>query len=88
MTPSSPVLKNIIDLPEVTLAKHQPEYVPLPAIIGNDQNGIITTRWTLSWRERIRLLIHGDLWLQQMTFHRGFSPVKLTVTQPDITECL
>ncbi|HKQ24130.1 MAG TPA: hypothetical protein VJT81_06775 [Burkholderiales bacterium] len=64
----------------VTLAKDQPEYLPLPAHRGED--GIVTTCWQLSIRERFKVLFAGRLWLQQMTFDQPLQPQRPSVERP------
>ena len=83
MKPISPVIPGKA-LKEIVFAKHQPEYIPLPAIRAADPTGTVTTRWHLSWRERFQILFHGDLWLQMFTFHKLLQPVKLTTKCPDL----
>jgi hypothetical protein len=89
MIPSSPVLKGLaVELPELEIAKDQPEYIPLPALVSNDFSGTVTTRWQLSWRERFRVLWTGDIWVQMMCFHKPTTPVKVLAKQPPVWECL
>jgi len=64
---------------EVVFAKDQPEYIPLPAIY---KDGIVTTRWSLSWRERFRILFSGSLWLMIATFGEPLQPVKMSTECP------
>lgn len=80
MTPASPVLKRA-EHPEIVYAKNQPPYIPLPAVRSDD--GRVTTRWRLTWRERLTLLLRGDLYLQVLTFGGPLQPVKLSVTEPE-----
>jgi hypothetical protein len=77
--PIAPVVPGL-DLPVVTFAEDQPEYLPLPA--WRDANGTVVTRWRLSLKERIRVLFTGDLWLTLMTFNHPLQPVKLTTDCP------
>lgn len=76
----------VIIMAEHLYAADQSEYDRLPAFKTNDQYGKVTTRWKLSWRERWAILVHGDLWLQLLTFNKPLQPVKLMVTQPPISE--
>jgi hypothetical protein len=88
MIPATPVLlKPIVKPREIVYAKDQPEYVPLPALVSDD-DGVVTTRWSLTWRERIVLLFGGNLYLQVLTFHRRLQPVKLMVDEPEMNDCL
>ncbi len=79
MTPITPVLPGF-DLEITTFAKDQPEYVPLPS--HRQPDGTVTTRWRLTWSERLRVFLTGDLWLQLLTFNKPLQPVKLTTTCP------
>lgn len=79
MKPTTPVIPGS-KVPEVVFAKDQPQYIPLPAHITED--GIVITRWRLSFMERLRLMLGGSLWLSVMTFNRPLQPVKLDVQCP------
>jgi len=79
MKPITPVVPGL-DLPTVTFAKDQPEYLPLPA--WRDADGTVVTRWRLSLKERVQILFTGDLWLTLMTFNHPLQPVKLTTVCP------
>ena len=79
MKPVSPVLPG---QPEVVYAKDQPQYNLLPAIKGID--GMVITRWKLSWKERLIVLLNGDIYLQVLTFNRPLQPVKLSVEPPEL----
>lgn len=79
MKPVSPVIPGI-NLPEVVFAKDQPEYIPLPAFKTGD--GMVITRWSLTWRERIRVLFSGSIWLSVLTFNGPLQPVKLDAECP------
>ena len=79
MKPMTPVVPGCTT-PEVVYAKDQPEYIPLPSHRTDD--GTVITRWKLSIRERIRLLIGGSLWLSVLTFNHPLQPVKLDAQCP------
>ena len=73
----SPVYEPAEDLwgaKEVTIAKDHPTYAPLPMIAFGD--GMIVTRWQLSWRERLSVLIGGSVWLAMLTGNR-VPPMKM-----------
>jgi len=78
MLPATPVLDGYR---EVVIAKDQPEYIPLPAVI---RHGIVTSRWKMTWRERIVALLTGNVYLQVMTFNRPLQPVILSVDKPQM----
>lgn len=73
---------NLIDFPEahVVIAENQPEYLPMPAYIYDDQ--VITCCWKLSFRERLSLLFHGEIWHSMWTFGKHLQPQRLDVDKP------
>jgi len=79
MKPISPVVKGF---EEVVIAKDQPEYLPLPAIICDD--GRVISRWRLSLKERIKVFFTGNLWLHQLAFHQPLQPQLPTVDIPKL----
>jgi len=78
----SPVLKGVA---EVVMGKDQPEYLPLPAIKSKEK-GIVTTKWKLSWKERLNILFVGSVYLQVWTFGKRLQPVRLFVEKPEIKD--
>jgi hypothetical protein len=64
----------------LTFAKNQPEYLPLPA--HRDNAGTVTTCWGLTFRERMRVLLTGKFFLQQMTFNQPLQPIRPTADNP------
>lgn len=60
----------------ITYAKDQAPYLPLPVIRINSSNGLVISRWSLSWIERLRILIFGDLYISQLTFSQPLQPIK------------
>jgi hypothetical protein len=75
---------NLVSFPEqtVVIAKHQPQYRPLPAHEYGDDEGRIVCCWSLSWRERLKLLWTGRIWHHILTFHYPLQPQLLDVTKP------
>lgn len=76
MTPSSPIVPGR-QLAETVFAKDQPEYQPLP--VWRDTDGTVLSRWHCTWKERLRILLTGDVYLWQLTFGKPLQPVKLEV---------
>ena len=70
-----------IEFPEQTIvwAKDQPEYQPLPAYTDERQT---ISCWALTWRERIRVLWTGRLWLRQLNFGGALQPQLPEVVSP------
>lgn len=81
MNPVSPVIPGV-DLPESLFAKDQPEYITLPAY--RDADGSVLSRWRLSWRERLRVLVRGDIYVWTQTFNRPLQPILLETERPKL----
>lgn len=84
MKPVSPVIPAYV-AEEVTYAADQPEYIPLPVLrIGDpaEGQGVLLTRWRMSWRERFRALFFGDVYCQVMTFGQPLQPIAISVDVP------
>ena len=54
-------------------AKDQPEYLPLPA--HRTSSGIVTSCWSMTWRERLSVLWTGELYITQLTFNHALQPI-------------
>jgi len=63
----------------VNFAENQEEYGTLPAFKSNDECGIVVCCWKLNFKERIKLLFTGKLWLNLMTFNKPLMPHNLSV---------
>jgi len=81
MQPVTPIVPGY-NLPVTEFAKTQAEYQSLPAFRQAD--GAVLTRWHLSWRERLRVLCKGDVYLSVLTFNRPLQPIALEVEPPEI----
>ena len=79
MKPVSPIIPGV-DLPETVYAKDQSEYNPLP--VWRDEDGTVLSRWHCDWRERLRILTTGDVYLWQMTFNQPLQPVVMQADRP------
>lgn len=75
-----------IKFPEanVTYAENQPEYIPLPAFKANTSRGEVISCWKLSFRERLRILLTGKLWVSLMTFNKPLSPSFFSTKKSDV----
>lgn len=82
MKPVSPIVPRV-DLVETVYAKDQPRYIPLP--IFRDEDGYCLSRWKLSWRERLTILLHGDLYHWQGTFGAPLQPISMHVERPTMS---
>lgn len=83
MIPVSPVVPGF-EVHESTFAEHQPQYNNLPAIRCDD--GQIFTRWRLSLKERIRVLLFGDIYLSVHTYNRPLQPLLISTEAPQLEQ--
>ncbi len=83
MNPVTPIIPGA-GLREFVFAKDQPEYDNLPTFKYGDREGKVLSRWKLSWRERLRILFTGDMYLTTLTFNQPLQPVMLQVEKPDL----
>ena len=65
-------------------AKDQPEYGQLPAYVKEGSNGEVISCWKLSFRERLRVLIFGKVWLDLMTFNKPLTPSMLSTDRKEL----
>lgn len=84
MKPISPIVPAFAHL-EYVLAENQEPYIPLPVLPVDDAQKLIS-RWRLSWRERFRILIRGDLYVWVWTFGQRLQPIALDTRVPEISE--
>jgi hypothetical protein len=85
MKPMSPVAydpETRWGVSEIVFAKDQPEYIPLPALKFSD--GLVVTRWNLSWAERIMLLFGGSVYLGMLTFNNPLQPIRISTSVEDV----
>lgn len=67
----------------ITFAKNQPEYLPLPAFYDrNDPHGTVVSCWRLTWRERLIALVRGRVYLSVLTFHSPLQPQRPSIEPP------
>jgi hypothetical protein len=71
----------------IIIAKDQKEYLPLPAFHSNiynreDETGNVVSCWKLTWRERVKLLFTGRLYLSQLTFNQPLQPQRPHIENP------
>lgn len=67
----------------VVYGEGQKEYLPLPARLEAGPEGIVITKWRLSFIERIRVLFTGTIWLSQMSFRKPLQPQYPTTKKTD-----
>ncbi len=67
----------------ITFAKNQPEYLPLPCY--RDSQGTIIICWKGTWRDRLRFLFTGQVWQTVMTFGQHLQPITIETVRASIT---
>jgi hypothetical protein len=80
MNPKTPVIPGST-AKEITFAKDQPQYQPLPAIRTPD--GAILTRWEPTPEERRAIAEGGSIYLAVWTFNNPLQPVLLSAAVPE-----
>lgn len=78
MIPVSPVIDGY-QQHEVTFAKDQPEYLPLPALVLEGIEKPVVSRWRLDDEERKKVAAGADILLTQNIFTDLYHPVRLEV---------
>lgn len=68
----------------VVFAKDHPEYQPLPALKIDSPMGEVISCWKLSFRERIKLLFTGKMWVSLATFNNPLTPSYLSVNRKEV----
>ena len=68
----------------VVFAENQPEYLPLPAYKA--PTGEVVSCWELNWKERIKMLFTGRIFLTVLTFNGPLQPQLPSVENP-VEEC-
>lgn len=53
-------------------AKNQPEYLQLP--VHKNTEGLVTSCWEFTFKERIKILFGGNLFIQNSTFNKPLQP--------------
>lgn len=64
--------------------KGQEEYQPLPALKKNTPNGELIACWKGTWRERLRFLVTGRMWVSLLTFNQKVTPSFLTTIKSEV----
>ncbi len=59
----------------VVYAKDQPEYLPLPAHKTNE--GYVTSCWSLDWKEKLKVLFSGKVFVTCLTFNQPLQPLRV-----------
>lgn len=66
----------------VVYAENQEPYLPLPAYKHSDSWQCVTSCWGLDFKERLKVLFIGKVWLTMPTFTKPLTPAKIEVNKP------
>lgn len=77
-----------IEFPQqnTVIAKNQPEYLPLPAKLSGHEDGLMAVCYRLTFWEIVKLIFTRKLWIETLTFHRGVTPIRPSVHEPNWDE--
>jgi len=68
----------------VIYAESQPENLPLPALKINSPRGEVVSCWALSFKERVKILFTGKLWVSLMCFNKPLTPSYFSVNRKEV----
>ena len=78
MTPVSPVVAGLEQF-EVVFGKNQPQFMPLPALVGRLPEVHVVSRWELSADERKAIAEGADVYTIQTTYNDAFQPLSVQI---------
>ena len=65
-------------------AENQPQYIPLPAHKVDEPEGRVIFCEYLSFKERMRVLFTGKIWVSLMMFKKPLTPSYFTTKKSDL----
>lgn len=68
----------------IVFAKDQPEYHPLPALRIDSPTGEVVSCWKLTFKERVKIMFTGRVWLSLMSFNKPLTPSYLAVNRKEV----
>lgn len=68
----------------VVFAKDQPEYQPLPALRIDSPQGEVISCWKMGFKERIKVLFTGVIWVSLMSFNKPLTPSYIAVNRTEV----
>ena len=63
-------------------AENQEPYLPLPVYEDEKQGGRVFHCWQLSFKERIKILFTGKLWIMVLNFGKRLQPILPVADSP------
>lgn len=71
----------------IKIAEDQDQYGTLPAFIDRQSpRGEVVTCWNLSFRERLRVLFTGRIWMCLLSFNNPLTPSYLTTSKGELLQ--
>lgn len=67
-----------------TYAENQPEYLPLPVVALESKQGEVIACWKGNFRERLKFLFTGKMWVLICTFNQPLAPSSVSVNRKDL----
>jgi len=68
----------------IVFAENQPEYKPLPALKIEGKEGVVISCWGLSFKERVKVLFTGKVWLSLWSFNEPLTPSYMAIDRKEI----
>lgn len=65
-------------------AENQPQYQSLPTLKLDTPEGHIISCWKLSFKERIKVLFFGRVWMSLLMFGNDLTPSHLSVNRKEV----
>ncbi len=81
MQPVSPVLGPEFQGREITFAKNQPQFIPIP--VHRNRMGVLLSRWRLTDDERAAIAAGADIFLSSFTRNESLLPCMIEVGNCD-----
>ncbi len=66
------------------IAKDQPQYMRLPALKIDNPGGEVISCWEMSFKDRLKVLFTGRIWLSLLSFNKPLTPSYLTVNRKEL----
>lgn len=68
----------------IIFAKDQSEYKLLPALKIDSNLGEVISCWELTFKERIKVVFTGKVWVSLLTFNKPITPIFLAVNRKEV----
>lgn len=69
-----------LEAKEIVYAKHQPQYLPLRTLVGDDKDRRVLSRWSPTAEQRLAIANGADIYLQMLTFGQPLQPILMLIS--------